>query len=331
MTNSNVRTPEEDISPNSRTVDSDSCPECGGSVVVDTAASAHVCNNCGLITEQAPIDRGPEWRSYESDTNSKSRVGAPLTATRHDRGLSTVISRGQRDANGRGLSPQRREQMKRLRTWDKRVKAGSGRERSLRRGLSEIQRMCAALGTSSNVTETAAVLYRRVVTEGVLPGRSVEGAATACVYAASRQCDTPRTPTEMARVAQVDRTRFERTYRYILREFNLAIAPSTPKQYLPRFISRLDDTAHDGAGLHDKHLLERTTVDVLDAISETTALSGTPPTSVAAAALYVAGRICNNPLTQAEISAATNVSRPTIRKWAHEVDEVVSDHSETDN
>ncbi len=65
------------------------CPECDGWVMTNAAET--VCKDCGLIIDEQRIDHGPEWREYDEECE---RTGAPLTAVRHDRGLSTELGRG---------------------------------------------------------------------------------------------------------------------------------------------------------------------------------------------------------------------------------------------
>jgi len=86
------------------------CPECDGRVT--TNAVETVCEGCGLVIDEQRIDHGPEWRTFDED--ECKRTGAPLTATRHDRGLSTEIGRG-KDANGNALSGRKRRQVARMR------------------------------------------------------------------------------------------------------------------------------------------------------------------------------------------------------------------------
>jgi len=64
----------------------------------------------GIIDEQR-IDHGPEWRAY--DDEECEQTGAPLTAARHDRGLSTEIGRGT-DAKGNKISGQKRRRLARM-------------------------------------------------------------------------------------------------------------------------------------------------------------------------------------------------------------------------
>ena len=77
------------------------CPECSGRIVHDEAQAETHCEDCGCVVESDKIDRGPEWRAFDSrEKNDRSRVGAPQTQQLHDRGLSTVIDWRDEDAYG---------------------------------------------------------------------------------------------------------------------------------------------------------------------------------------------------------------------------------------
>jgi transcription initiation factor TFIIB len=69
------------------------CPECSSTdLVADSERGETVCAECGLVVDEDSIDRGPEWRAFDSaERDRKSRVGAPTTNLMHDKGLSTNI------------------------------------------------------------------------------------------------------------------------------------------------------------------------------------------------------------------------------------------------
>ena len=50
------------------------CPECSGNLATDTAQGETVCEDCGLVVETDEIDRGPEWRAFDSREDRKSVV-----------------------------------------------------------------------------------------------------------------------------------------------------------------------------------------------------------------------------------------------------------------
>jgi transcription initiation factor TFIIB len=280
------------------------CPECGGSLVSDTEHGETVCADCGLVVEEEEIDHGPEWRAFDSaERDERSRVGAPMSKMMHDKGLSTNISWQNRDGYGNTLSSSQREKMSRLRTWNERFRTRNAKERNLKQALGEIERMSSALGLPQSVRETASVIYRRALEEDLLPGRSIEGVATAALYTAARKASTPRSLDELAHVSRVDRQELTRTYRYIVRELELEVAPADPESYLPRFVSDL--------GLSDD--VERTARRLLQTARGGNLLSGKSPVGLAAAAIYAAALLTNENVTQSEVSEVADISEVTIR------------------
>ena len=69
------------------------CPECGSHKLIRDYSRAEVtCDECGLVISEDIIDTGPEWRAFDHEQGEKrGRVGAPMTYTIHDKGLSTMI------------------------------------------------------------------------------------------------------------------------------------------------------------------------------------------------------------------------------------------------
>ncbi|GAA0300592.1 transcription initiation factor IIB [Halarchaeum salinum] len=290
--------------------DVDVCPECGGTLRTDESHGETVCADCGLVVDEDGIDRGPEWRAFNSqEKDQKSRVGAPTTNMMHDKGLSTNIGWQNKDAYGNSLSSRQRQKMQRLRTWNERFRTRNSKERNLKQALGEIERMSSALGLPKEVRETASVIYRRALDEDLLPGRSIEGVATAALYAAARQMQTPRSLDEVATVSRIDDMEFKRTYRYIVRELSLEVAPADPASYVPRFVSELD--------LSDE--VERQARELLKTAGDQGVTSGKSPVGLAAAAIYAASLLANQKVTQSEVSDVTDVSEVTIRNRYQEL------------
>jgi transcription initiation factor TFIIB len=280
------------------------CPECGGSLAADEKRGERVCKECGLVVDEDEIDHGPEWRAFDSrERDEKSRVGAPTTKMMHDKGLSTNIGWQNKDAYGNALSSSQRQKMQRLRTWNERFRTRDHSERNLKQALGEIERMGSALGLAEEVRETASVIYRRALDEDLLPGRSIEGVATASLYAAARQMNRPRSIAEVAAVSRVDEMEFTRTYRYINRELGLAVEPADPLQFLDRVL--------DGLDLGEE--TRRYARDLLQDAKGTGAFNGKSPTGLAAAAVYAAGQLTGEQPTQSEVGEAADISTVTIR------------------
>jgi transcription initiation factor TFIIB len=322
MSNTNVRrfqrSADEQVetTPSQETTEGLQCPECAGQLQADEAHGETVCRDCGLVVEEGEIDRGPEWRAFDaSEKDSKSRVGAPTTNMMHDKGLSTNIDWRDRDAYGNSLGSRQRAKMQRLRKWNERFRTRDSKERNLKQALGEIDRMSSAVGLPDNVRETASVIYRRALAENLLPGRSIEGVATSAVYAAARQAGVPRSLDEIADVSRVEKSEIARTYRYVVRELGLEVAPADPESYVPRFASAL--------GLSDE--AENRARRLLRNAKEQGVHSGKSPVGLAAAAVYAAALLTNEKTTQAAVSDVADISEVTIRNRYHELLEAEQD------
>ena len=292
------------------------CPECDGKLVTDEEHGETVCASCGLVVEQDQVDRGPEWRAFDSrERDEKSRVGAPTTKMLHDKGLSSHIGWQDKDSYGRTLSPRQRRKMQRLRTWDERFRTRNHKERDLKQALAEIERMGSALGLGDDVRETASVIYRRALEDDLLPGRTIEGIATASLYAAARQMNSPRSIDEVAAVSRVEEVEFKRAYRYVVRELGLAVKPANPQQFVGRLASGLDVDAET----------EQLARELLRTAEGTGTFNGKSPVGLAAAAIYAASQLTGEKLTQDAVGDAADVSSVTIRNRYQELLEVYED------
>jgi transcription initiation factor TFIIB len=311
MSNSNTRTrTQQTEETEERSSSSVTCPECSGKLVQDDEHGETVCQDCGLVVEEGSVDRGPEWRAFDSqEKDEKSRVGAPTTNMMHDKGLSTNIDWRDKDAYGNALGAKQRKKMQRLRKWNERFRTRDSKERNLKQALGEIDRMASALGLPENVRETASVIYRRALDENLLPGRSIEGVSTASVYAAARQAGVPRSLDEITDVSRVEKSEIARTYRYVVRELGLEVQPADPESYVPRFVSSL--------GLSEE--AERRARELLQNAKEQGVHSGKSPVGLAAAAVYAAALLTNEKTTQAAVSEVADISEVTIRNRYHEL------------
>jgi len=271
--------------------------------------------NCGLVLRDRIIDQGPEWRAFDKDQREKrARVGAPMTMTLHDKGLSTMIDWRNRDSFGKDLAPKKRAQIYRLRKWQRRIRVSDATERNLTFALSELERMASHLILPKSVRESAAVLYRRAVEQRLIRGRSIEGVAAASLYAACRKCKVPRTLDEIARISRVGKKEIGRSYRFIARELKIAIPPTNPIDYIPRFTSALS--------LSGK--VQSKAIEILKDAHEIGLTSGRGPTGVAAAAIYIASVLLNRRRTQRDVAEVARVTEVTVRNRYKEIVERLS-------
>jgi transcription initiation factor TFIIB len=281
------------------------CPECKGAKLARNYERAElVCAGCGFVLHDKIMDMGPEWRAFDHEQREKrGRVGAPMTFTIHDKGLSTMIDWRDRDSHGKDLTPKRRAQIYRLRKWQRRIRVSDATERNLAFALSEVDRMSSHLGLPRNVREAAAVIYRRAVEERLIRGRSIEGVAAAALYAACRECKVPRTLDEIADVSRVGKKEIGRSYRFVARELLIHLRPTSPTDYIPRFGSEL--------GLSGE--AQSKAIELLKEATKKGLTSGRGPTGVAAAAIYIASVIRGERRTQRDVADVARVTEVTVR------------------
>ncbi|MGB9853518.1 MAG: transcription initiation factor IIB [Candidatus Bathyarchaeales archaeon] len=263
-----------------------------------------VCMDCGYVIAAKIADRGPEWRAFDDEQRAKrTRVGAPLTYTIHDKGLSTMIDWHDRDIYGKGLSPGQKAQVYRLRKWQRRIRVSDATERNLAFALSEITKIANNLNLPKNILETASLIYRKAVKERLIRGRSIQGVTSAAIYLACRQCGLPRTLEEIAQASNVNKKEVGRSYRFLIKELNYFIPPLKPSQYITKFSNQLT--------MQGK--VEEIAHKILAVAKELKLTSGRGPTGIAAAASYIASVLTGERKTQREIAEIAQVTEVTIR------------------
>lgn len=290
------RTFDEDVQQDEH----NSCPECDGRVTVN--ARETVCDECGLVLDDDWIDRGPEWRAYTED-NGGRRAGTPNTVARHDRGIGSRIGR-QRDGYGQQLDGDTQERLSRLRRRNSRAKIGSKAERNQVAGFTEIRRLVGAFGFTERVRDQACQLFRTAQSAGFLIGRSIEAVTSACLYAVCRLNEHPRTFQDVASLSKISEDRVRTAYTALNRELALPVPPACPRQYVSQLVSAVDASRET----------ERVATELLEAADKQVAANGHHPSGTAAGAIYLAGQLTGEVLTQDALAAAAGVTSATVRK-----------------
>jgi len=280
------------------------CPSCNKSTLINDDNSGEiVCKTCGIVLSEGSEASGPEWRSFANDGVDKSRTGAGTSITMHDMGLSTVISAINKDATGKPLSSAMKQSFDRIRTWDSRSQAHTSVDKNLRQALSEMDKLKDKLSLTDAVIEKAAYIYRKAIDKKLVKGRSIQGLVAACVYAACRDTETPRTLDNVADGINIRRKDVARCYRLVFRELDLKVPVADPINGIPRIASI--------AGLGEK--TKRKAVEILRKAKKIGVVAGKDPTGLAAAALYLACITEGGNKTQKQISEASGVTEVTIR------------------
>ena len=275
------------------------CPECESiNLRYDEQKGEIVCHDCGLVVEDKMVDFGQEWSHFE-EGDKKGRGGAPMSMQKFDKGLTTNI--GEISDIYRLEGAKQTRKFLRLKKWQERVSTSI--ERNLRLAMFELRRVSSFLSLPNIVREEASRVYNVVLQRGLVRGRSMESVIAACIYAACRSYNIPRTLDEIANASEVERKEIGRTYRFITRKLTIRVTPSNPKDYIPRFSSIL-------------HLAPRTQNDALRILKRAEAselTSGRGPAGIAAAALYVAALLNDEKKTQREVADVAGITEVTIR------------------
>jgi len=307
-------------------VEENRCPNCGktGTLTYDYAQGEVVCTYCGYVVSEYAVDRGLETRVFTLEEKRKRlRTGPPISIAVPDKGLSTEMDLPTKSALGESLSPEVIRELRRLRRWDKRVKAQPS-ERNLEQALITLKKFCDKLNIPTYVRDEAIRIYKSALEKGLVRGRSIVSMVAASLYAACRKLGFPVRLKQIAQVSVVaydergETKAFEnakkevsRCYRLILKEIRLPVKIADPTIYVHSIVerARLPSAAEEIAR------------DVIKRAREAKIIAGKDPLGVAAAAVYIACVMLGERRTQKEIARAAGVTEVTIRNRYKELRE----------
>ncbi|MFB5636278.1 MAG: transcription initiation factor IIB family protein [Nitrosopumilus sp.] len=289
------------------------CPRCGkNTLVTDVESSEVFCSNCGIVVEEKVDDGRPERRFADSPV-IKSHTGDKTSLTRHDRGLSTMINPFNKDSTGNPLSTSMKLSMTRLRKWDSRSRVKTSTDRNLQQALLELLKMKEKLSLPDAIAEKASYIYRKALEKKLVRGRSISSLVAACLYAACRESETPRTLREVAATIGIKRKEISATYRLIFKELDLKMPVIDSVSCIAKIASN--------AELSEK--TKRHAIKILKNAEKQNALAGKHPMGVAASALYLACINLEENRTQKDIADAAGITEVTIRNRCKNLKAVV--------
>jgi transcription initiation factor TFIIB len=275
------------------------CPECDSvNLTYDDQKGEIICNECGLIIEDKMVDTGQDSGGQFDKSEKKGRGGAPMSMQKYDKGLTTNVGE---ISDIYKLEAGQTRKFLRLKKWQERVSTSI--ERNLRLAMAELRRVASFLTLPSVIREDSSRIYNFVLQRGLVRGRSMESVIAACIYAACRSYNIPRTLDEISSASDVERKEIGRTYRFIIRKLKIKVIPSSPKDYISRFASIL-------------HLTPKSQNDALKILKKAEIVeltSGRGPAGIAAAALYVASLLNDEKRTQREVADVAGITEVTIR------------------
>ncbi len=270
--------------------------------VSDPESGELICGNCGTVLLENVEESGPEWRRF-GEGKDRSRTGMPISLSRHDMGLATIIGKTNRDASGRGLDASVKSTMERLRTWDLRIQAYSPSDRNLRQAFSILERVKDKLGLSEPVIEKTAYLYRKAQERGLVRGRTITSVLSAAIYISCREMGIARTLNDIASLTNLRRKELARTFRLLLLELDLKVPVVDPMKCIAKVANKTK-------------LSERTkrqAMDIMISVTKRGISAGKDPMGLAGSVLYMSSKNSGEPVTQMDIANAAGVTEVTIR------------------
>ena len=284
------------------------CPECmSGKLVTDPETGEVVCQECGAVVVERGVDTGPEWRNPEGagEGPSKSRGGPPVSLI-YDSGMATTFSWLSEDFEGKKLTKEAREKLKKLQRLHETIKTSE--ERNLQQAASVLAIYTDKLNLPQPVAEQAMLIYRKALKAGLVKGRAIRVIVAGCVYAACRLSGVPRDLREFEEAYPlVKRKEVGHAYRLIIKTLNIKPPiPPDPSAFVPKIAAKL--------GVEERAIREA--INIIEEAkkrggSEVTA--GKDPVGVAAAALYIACQETMQDVMQKKIARVAGVTEVTVR------------------
>ena len=281
------------------------CPECSdANLVEDYDLGELTCHKCGLVQTEHALNQGPEWRAFTSEEkNERGRVGLPTSFSIHDKGLSTVIDRVNRDASGRQLPFATRLQMLRLRKWQIRTRVHSSADHNLAQAMAELDRLADVLHIPASIKERAALVYRKALNNSLVRGRSIAALAAASLYAACRISETPRTLKDVAAASMIRKKAVAKCYRLLVRELDLRMPVVDPVKCISKIATAVEISM----------ITQQRAIRIMNEAKKKGLVMGKDPMGLAAASLYLACVLEGEKKTQKEIAEVANVTEVTVR------------------
>ncbi|EGW34148.1 uncharacterized protein SPAPADRAFT_59562 [Spathaspora passalidarum NRRL Y-27907] len=290
------------------------CPDCRQfppDLVERFSEGDIICGNCGLVLSDRIVDTRSEWRTFNNDDQNgddPSRVGDSGNPLLDTEDLSTMISYVPQGGNrvGRDLT---RIQQKSL--VDKKNNA-------LNAAYIRIQELCNGYQLPKTVTDAAKHLYKAVREDKLLRGKSQDSIMAAVILLGCRRSDVPRTLEEIRALTNVPSKQIAKVARLIKKIIHSHLVANPQSSILEETTSLTTHSAEDLIRRFCSHLgltpqVTNAAEHIARQCKDIGVLAGRSPTTIAAAAIYLAGKAFDVELTQQQIRDKTGVSIGTIK------------------
>lgn len=266
-----------------------SCPHHPNAALIEEhRAGDMICPECGLVVGDRVVDVGSEWRTFSDSNNDPSRVGAAENPFLEN-DLSTTIGR----STGNDQYHNRN--------------AMSSTNRTLWSAIREINEIADRVGLPKTITDEAARMFKQVHEQKRLRNRPRIAIVSACIYIACKAQGAARSFKEISSISGVSARDMSKCYKNIVKAVN------TPHQDLSMHVDSGEYMSRFCSSLGLSVEVQRIATHIAATAKEMSITDGRNPTSIAAAAIYMASQASDTKRSQKEISEVAGCTESTIK------------------
>ncbi len=223
-----------------RSISQQVCNSCKStSVIFDEPKGETVCTDCGIVISEKHM-------TLEKGIESKDTTGMPSSLVYPDKGLTTVITNQNTDANGTSLSQDQISSVNKIRYYNK-LSDSKNHIRNLKNAFAVMAAIKDKLNLTDPVIERAAYYYRKTLNSQLIKGRSIKEMVVASVYAACKEMDIPRRLEDISESAFADKIFAGRCFRIMTRELSI----NSPSVDAARYMSKVAENADEPKDLQN--------------------------------------------------------------------------------
>ncbi len=280
------------------------CPYCGADskyFFTDSREGKIICTKCGTIISERIIDRGPEYRVFDSEDVGKVRAGPPISPRALDLGVNTIIT-----ATGAEYSAGKvRDTIlyHRLKKMDSRTKMHNSQRRNFVKATRVLDKVTPILNLPGYVKNEAIKIYKYVLQNDLVKGRSVVPMIAGAVYIACRRHQIPHPLRQIAQAFNIKEKELGKSSRLLMKKVGIKVLPADPVSYVPQLCAKL--------GLPPK--IQTLAMQIIEEAKKRNLAIGKDPKGTSAAAVYLACRLLKERQTQRKLAESAGVTEVTVR------------------
>lgn len=301
------------------------CKTCSD-IVADPERGEIICSNCGAVLSNRNendninfnIDNDRQYSLFQSDENktdfrrNRAQISTLMLARANRQISDTVMGSTYRDVGVGKLNSDRRQSIRRLKTWDYRIQPCSNK--NLKVAFAELDKLRDKLGLTSAVVENTAFIYRKALEKKLIRGRSIEAILAACVCISCKELGILKSINEVAEAASIKRKVLAKSYRLLKFRLDIEIPLADPIKCIAKVANKAEV----------EERTKRKGIEIINYIVQRQISALKDPMGLAAAILYISSLRTGNYKTQHDIALAAGVTEVTLRNRYKEITEKLS-------